>query len=252
MKRSRRLSLNQLAPPLLDIAPETGLLTPAAIFDNPGPLEIEVGSGKGQFLVETALAHPEVNYLGIEIDRKHQLYAATRMAKRRLANVRIACTDARLFLRDRTPADCCQALHVYFPDPWWKRRHRKRRVFTEDFARQCERVLAPGGHLYLATDVDEYFQIMLELVAYGDLAFPNRVERRRPGCSFAPIRDQFREKGALERLDRVPSHVPAQKCRRFLATDRGGEVALLTLGGAPGLLYNGPAGAEASFLSEYA
>lgn len=164
MKRSRRLSLDQLAPNLLQIPTAPGALSPLAIFGDQHPLEIEVGCGKGHFLLEAALAHADVNYLGIEIDRKHQLFAATRMAKRGLQNVRIACADARLFLRDRIPDGCCQALHVYFPDPWWKRKHRKRRVFTEDFARQCARVLAPGGKLLLATDVDEYFKLMIELV----------------------------------------------------------------------------------------
>jgi tRNA (guanine-N7-)-methyltransferase len=57
-----------------------------------------------------------------------------------------------------------QAVHVYFPDPWWKKRHQKRRVFTPEFAVQCERTLRPGGRLYLATDVGEYYEVMTELL----------------------------------------------------------------------------------------
>jgi tRNA (guanine-N7-)-methyltransferase len=72
--------------------------------------------------------------------------------------------DARLFLRDCVPPGSVQAVHVYFPDPWWKKRHRKRRVFTPEFAAQCERVLRPGGLLHLVTDVEEYFGVMTELI----------------------------------------------------------------------------------------
>jgi tRNA (guanine-N7-)-methyltransferase len=86
------------------------------------------------------------------------------VAKRDLANVRLVRADARQWLRDQVPADSVAAVHVYFPDPWWKKRHKKRRVFTAEFAAECERALAPGGALHLATDVEEYFGVMTELV----------------------------------------------------------------------------------------
>jgi tRNA (guanine-N7-)-methyltransferase len=73
--------------------------------------------------------------------------------------------DAREFLRDFVAGESCHAIHVYFPDPWWKKRHLKRRVFTAEFAAQCERVLKPGGHLHVVTDVEEYFQIITATVA---------------------------------------------------------------------------------------
>src|SRR5439155_1423154 len=82
------------------------------------PVEVEVGFGKGAFLVDAGLAHPGTNYLGIEVVRKLQLYVATRLAKRNLRNVRVACTDARLFFRDRVSTGSLEAVHVYFPDPW--------------------------------------------------------------------------------------------------------------------------------------
>jgi tRNA (guanine-N7-)-methyltransferase len=136
-----------------------------AVFGNDHPVEVEVGFGKGLFLVRAAQASPGVNFLGIEVVRKYQLFTATRLAKRGLANVRLALADARLFLRERVPSASVQAVHVYYPDPWWKKRHQKRRVFTADFAAQCERVLRPGGRLYVVTDVPEYFQVITELVA---------------------------------------------------------------------------------------
>ncbi len=124
-----------------------------------------MGFGKGLFLVTAGQAHPEANYLGIEVLRALQLYAATRLAKRGLTNVRVACTDARRFLHDRVPPASVQAVHVYFPDPWWKKRHHKRRVWTPEFAADCVRALRPGGKLHVATDVPEYFEHITELLA---------------------------------------------------------------------------------------
>jgi len=124
-----------------------------------------VGFGKGLFLVTAGQALPAVNFVGVELARKYQLFAATRMAKRRLSNVRLAKADALAFLRDHVPSASFQAVHVYFPDPWWKKRHLKRRVFTSEFARECERVLNPGGKLHVVTDVAEYFRVMTALVA---------------------------------------------------------------------------------------
>jgi tRNA (guanine-N7-)-methyltransferase len=167
----RRLPTEELQSYLIDIAhpkaPDSASVEPSGspprplnlgvIFGNDHPVELEVGFGKGMFLVSASQAHPETNYLGIEIERAYQLYAANRLGKRKLTNVRLACGDARAFLRDHFPDRCLQAVHVYFPDPWWKQRHRKRRLFNEDFAGQCVRVLRDGGRLNLASDVAEYF-----------------------------------------------------------------------------------------------
>src|SRR5205814_6765838 len=121
--------------------------------------------GKGLFLLTESQARPGVNFFGIEIVRKYQLFTANRLAKRGLGNVRLACADARVLLRDVVPAASVQAVHVYFPDPWWKKRHHKRRVFTPEFAAQCARILRPGGRLHVVSDVGEYFQVMTELLA---------------------------------------------------------------------------------------
>jgi tRNA (guanine-N7-)-methyltransferase len=165
VRKTRRLPPEELAPYLLEVPDPPRPLTGRAIFGNDHPVELEVGFGKGLFLLTAAQACPEVNFLGIEIVRKYQLYAATRMAVRKLSNVRLACTDARAFLRDCLAGEVLRAIHVYFPDPWWKKRHHKRRVFTAEFARQCERTLEFWGELHLVSDVEEYFQVMTGLVA---------------------------------------------------------------------------------------
>lgn len=136
----------------------------AALFGNPNPVEIEVGMGKGLFLLTSALARPDTNFFGIEIVRKYQLYATGRFARRQLPNVKTVCADARWVFRQFVPAASVQAVHVYFPDPWWKARHKKRRVFTPTFAADTARVLRPGGRLLIATDVEEYFAVMTGIV----------------------------------------------------------------------------------------
>src|SRR5262249_29784621 len=121
--------------------------------------------GKGLFLLNAGAARPDVNFLGVEIERKYQFLTATRLARRGLRNVRVLCADARRLFRDYVPAASVQAVHIYFPDPWWKKRHHKRRVFNEDFADQCARILVPRGRLHLATDVEEYFQLSMAMLA---------------------------------------------------------------------------------------
>jgi tRNA (guanine-N7-)-methyltransferase len=165
LRRVRRLPVEELEPYLLPVQDQPVSCDWRQVFGNDYPVEIEVGFGKGLFLLTAAQSLPFVNFVGIEIARKYQLYAALRMAKRGLRNVKLAKADARLFFRDSVVSESCQAVHIYFPDPWWKKRHLKRRVFTPEFARQCERVLRPCGKLYLATDVAEYFGVMKELVA---------------------------------------------------------------------------------------
>lgn len=146
-------------------APAPGPLDFAALFGNAQPVEMEVGFGKGLFLLTASAARPDVNFLGVEIERKYALYTAGRLAKRDRHNVRVVCGDARTFLPGFIPDASLQAVHVFFPDPWWKKRHRKRRVFTEEFAQQCRRVLRPGGQLHVVSDVQEYFETITQLVA---------------------------------------------------------------------------------------
>ncbi|MCC6417632.1 MAG: tRNA (guanosine(46)-N7)-methyltransferase TrmB [Gemmataceae bacterium] len=165
MRRSVRLPLEQLAPYLLAVPEPPGRLDWAAVFGNEHPVEMEVGFGKGLFLLTEGQRRPTANFLGVEIERKYTLFTATRLTRRELRNVRVLCGDAKTFCRDRVADASMQAVHVYFPDPWWKRRHQKRRLFDEAFTAQCARVLRPGGRLLIASDVAEYFAIMKELLA---------------------------------------------------------------------------------------
>jgi tRNA (guanine-N7-)-methyltransferase len=136
-----------------------------AIFGNDHPVELEVGSGKGLFLANAAESKPGHNFLGIELSRKYARRASERVAKKGLPNVKVLPGDARLFLGRHVPPASLEAVHIYFPDPWWKARHKKRRVFCAHFVADVQRSLRPGGDFWIATDVEEYFGVMRELMA---------------------------------------------------------------------------------------
>ena len=91
--------------------------------------------------------------------------AAERLARRQLANAKIWRGDARLVMGRLVPEASLRAVHVYFPDPWWKKRHKKRRVFTDELVAQIGRALEPGGELRVASDVEEYFTLIQSLIA---------------------------------------------------------------------------------------
>jgi tRNA (guanine-N7-)-methyltransferase len=153
------------SPYTLDLAGVAGPLRWAEVFGDDRPVELEVGSGKGLFLENAATACPDSNFLGVEVSRKYAARAAERVAKRKLTNVRVWPGDAKLFLARFVPSASLAAVHVYFPDPWWKARHKKRRVFGEPLVLDIERALVPGGRLWVATDVEEYFGVIRDLLA---------------------------------------------------------------------------------------
>jgi tRNA (guanine-N7-)-methyltransferase len=169
------------------------------IFGNKHRVEIEVGFGKGGWLVAAAEQRPEVNFLGIEVVKALQLYAATRLAIRSLDNARVACADARWLLATCVAPRSVSAVHVYFPDPWWKARHKKRRVFTREFTAAVECALIAGGRLFIASDVEEYFAVMSELIAERP-AF-QEINRHVDGVSDTPVTNF--ERKAIEKGGRV-------------------------------------------------
>jgi tRNA (guanine-N7-)-methyltransferase len=182
VRKPRRLSAEELAPYVWELPPNarrrwadpsqtdtSGCEAPNPInwrdlFGTEHPVEIEVGFGKGLFLLTAAMARPDLNFFGIEIARKYQLYAATRIAVRKLPNVKTCCGDAKRVLQDYVAPDSVAAVHVYFPDPWWKKRHKKRLLFTSEFADLVHRVLQPGGRLHYVTDVGDYFEMVTGLL----------------------------------------------------------------------------------------
>jgi tRNA (guanine-N7-)-methyltransferase len=138
------------------------------IFGRNQPVHIEIGSGKGTFLLNEAQAFPDVNFLGIEWASKYYRHAVDRIGRWGLSNVRLIRTDATAFLRDSMPNESVDCFHVYFPDPWPKKRHHKRRFMCNSNIEQILRILKTSGLLRIATDHAGYFeQIEAVLNAYA-------------------------------------------------------------------------------------
>jgi tRNA (guanine-N7-)-methyltransferase len=133
------------------------------IFARPGPFHVEIGSGKGTFLLNYAKAHSSINLLGIEWANKYYRYSVDRMERWRMENVRIMRTEAAGFVRDCLADETVSVFHVYFPDPWPKKRHHKRRFINQGNVEQMHRCLVQDGEVRLATDHAEYFEWMCDL-----------------------------------------------------------------------------------------
>ncbi len=150
---------------------------PQSLFAQSSDLEIEIGSGKGLFMLNESGKHPERNYLGNEIAKKYCKFAAYRLAKFERNNAYMLRGDGLKFFRELLPDQCAVAVHVYFPDPWWKERHRRRRVIRPEFIADLERVLVPGGVFHFWTDVEQYFEETVEKLAeHSNLSSPIHVE----------------------------------------------------------------------------
>ena len=151
-------------PPLPDDVlrnPTAAHIDPREWFGDPGrPFELEIGSGKGTFLVQQAGLQPETNFLGIEWAHEFYLYAADRIRRNQLDNVRMMHADATEFLRWRMPPEIIRVIHLYFSDPWPKTKHHKRRVVQDGFLADCWRALVPGGEMRIVTDHSDYWQWM--------------------------------------------------------------------------------------------
>jgi len=135
------------------------------LFGCVAPLELEIGSGKGMFINKAAGLAPQHNFLGIEISLKYARLSAARLIRQNRTNAVMVCGDAALVLQEAIPDNTLHAVHVYFPDPWWKRAHRKRRILRSEVLKLIESRLMPEGTLHFWTDVEEYFTSTLDLLA---------------------------------------------------------------------------------------
>lgn len=169
---SRATATDASGAPTLMVRPASYVerLELADLFPVAQPLEVELGSGDGSFLAQYAELHPDRNFLGVE-----RLLGRLRKLDRKglrahLTNLRLIRLEASYLVEYLLPAESVVALHVYFPDPWPKRRHRKNRLIDERFTALARRVLIPGGTICLRTDDDDYFAQMTRVFA-ADPAF---------------------------------------------------------------------------------
>jgi tRNA (guanine-N7-)-methyltransferase len=179
--------------------PESGqVLDWAVVFGNDASVEMEIGCGKGGFLLRQARAHPERNYFGIEWANKYYRFAADRMVRWGVRNVRLMRTDARQLMLGHVPPASLSALHIYHPDPWPKKRHHKRRLFQSDFVEAAVRALRPGARWAIQTDHAGYFEVVqsltsqrpeLEVTAYDDPDFGAAGDRTETNFEIKYLRE---------------------------------------------------------------
>lgn len=134
------------------------------LFGQPGSVEIEIGAGKGTFLINQAKAHPGTNFLGIEWANQYYQYSVDRMCRWQMQNVRMLRTDARDFIGRYIRDESVEVFHIYFPDPWPKKKHNKRRFFARNNMLEVIRCLKTGGQLRVATDHAEYFEVISQVL----------------------------------------------------------------------------------------
>jgi tRNA (guanine-N7-)-methyltransferase len=134
------------------------------VFGDDRPVELEIGSGKGGFLLERARAHPDRGFVGVEWANKYHRFAADRMIRWGVTNVRLMRADAGYLVTHHLPPDSVSLVHIYHPDPWPKKRHHKRRLIQTEFVKAIAYVLAPGGRVAIQTDHADYFEHVREVV----------------------------------------------------------------------------------------
>jgi len=146
-----------------------------SIFGNRHPIEIEIGTGKGTFLLARASARPEMNFLGIEYSRPYAVYAADRFRRAGLTNVRMLRCEAGHFFQFCLADNSLWRVHIYFPDPWPKLKHHRRRLIQPAFIERARHALKLGGQLIVVTDHLDYFHHI------------QRVIGEAPGLAVAPM-----------------------------------------------------------------
>lgn len=165
----------------------------AAVFGRAAPKFLEIGCGMGETTAAIAAAHPQNDYLGIEVHTPGVGSLLKEIAVRELANLRVIQHDAVEVVRDMIAPGSLAGIHVYFPDPWPKKRHHKRRLVQPAFVHELAQRLAPGGYLHCATDWEEYAQQMLEVLSAEPL-LANTAEGFAPRPEWRP-QTKFEQRG---------------------------------------------------------
>ena len=192
---AQQRALDELLPKF-GIPYSEGLLDFPGVFGRTAPVVLEIGSGMGETTAAIAHAHPETNYVAVEVHGPGVGSLLKKIAELDLHNLRIVRHDAVAVLEEMVPDTSLTGLHLFFPDPWPKKRHHKRRLLQPPFAELVARKLAPGGYLHAATDWPDYATQMDEVLSASN-AFEKSDPQQRPVTKFErrgiglghPVRD---------------------------------------------------------------
>jgi tRNA (guanine-N7-)-methyltransferase len=167
------------------------------LFGNDQPLILEIGCGMGETTAAIAQEHPEVNFVGCEVFVAGIGALSKRIEEMELKNIRLFRHDAVEVVRDMISPDSLSGVHIYFPDPWRKARHHKRRLVAQPFIHMLASKIRPGGYLHCATDWENYAEQMMEVLS-GELLLQNAHEGFAPEprnpITFRPT-TKFNERG---------------------------------------------------------
>lgn len=141
-----------------------GLIDPKRVFDRDAPLVVEIGFGMGDSLHQMCLAQPDTNFIGIEVHPPGVGRLMNCAAEDDLANLKVYLADAKDVLGECLPDESISRIQIYFPDPWHKKKHKKRRLIQPDFVSHLTPKLQPGGLLHMATDWQDYAEQMLDVM----------------------------------------------------------------------------------------
>jgi tRNA (guanine-N7-)-methyltransferase len=151
------------------------------LFGNDHPVELEIGMGKGTFLVEQAKSRPDTNFFGVEYARWFWRYGSDRLRRNHCDNARTVRAEAGYFFKEFITDGSLSAVHIYFPDPWPKKRHHKRRLVQAGFLAEVNRVLRVGGVVRIVTDHVDYFSQIEEAIGASPLRKRDYVPAGRAG-----------------------------------------------------------------------
>lgn len=160
-------ALEQLWP-AFGIDYRAGLIDLAQLFGDNAPVTLEIGFGDGDSLLQQAVSSPQRNFLGIEVHRPGVGRLLHRAEEAGLPNIRVINHDAVEVLRDMIPHESLDCVQLFFPDPWHKRRHHKRRIVQPEFVQQIRKLLRPGGTFHMATDWQDYANHMLDVMKHSE------------------------------------------------------------------------------------
>lgn len=192
MGTGQQRALETLGPRfVLPYAPSA--LDPAAVFGRQAPLVLEIGFGMGQATAEIAAARPETDFLGVEVHTPGVGALLKRIGETGLANLRIVQHDAVEVLEHMLAPGSLAGVHIFFPDPWHKKKHNKRRLIQPAFVNKLVTRLAPGGYLHCATDWQPYAEQMLEVLS-AEPALVNTAEGYAPRPDYRPL-TKFENRG---------------------------------------------------------
>jgi len=192
MGSGQQRALETLGPQfLIPYAPEP--LDLDAAFGRTAPRVLEIGFGMGQATAEIALQQPETDYLGIEVHTPGVGALLKRIGELNLTNLRLIQHDAVEVLHHRLAESSLDGVHIFFPDPWHKKRHQKRRLIQPEFVRLLVSRIQPGGYLHLATDWAEYAEQMLEVLG-AESALTNTADGYALRPDYRPL-TKFEKRG---------------------------------------------------------